>query len=353
MSRYRCHVAGAGFVVALASVVVGVALLAGVAGASSRRAAVTPIPWNSAKRGIPVLMVGRAGVWIEALTVTPGATTVWRVRSATARVQPTPIKANAQSGPQDLFPGPGTLWMSILPFESDGLRLDWVDIAHGFRLVPKAVPSACKQSDGGHSVVYGGRLWFTCSGFGVYVFTPTGSQPVQRIRLHGVNALLATSRGVWAAQRASIRAIAGPEKGAVVALPRGFVVAGDYASNAGWAVAGSAVWAIGLGRGGRTDLVRIDLRRRKSTAYPIVVPHGNSTLVGGIAAAGREIWFGDEGQPRLIRYSQAHPSRPFGYIALPGHGYPKHGLMLTGGAGAAWVSIEHPGGIRLFRVSIR
>jgi len=232
--------------------------------------------------------------------------------------------------------------------------LYWVDIAHGFRLVEKAVPRTCQTEDGGHSAVYRGRLWLTCHRYGIYVFASGERQPVQRLRQRRVAALLAASNGLWAAGEQSLRAVAGRSRGTVIPLPHGFAVEGDYASNLGWAVAGATAWAIGLGPGADPELVRIDLNRRVATAFPIVAPVGrDGYLGGGIAVAGNEIWLGDSQHVRLIRYSGAHPDKPLGYITLPRHGRsPLVYFRLQGGAGAAWADAEGPSGTALYRVAI-
>ena len=327
------------------------ALLAATATASSP--SVTPIRWNAAKQGGPSLVVGQHSVWVEVIpsSAGSGAPSVWRVDPADATVHPTPITA-AIGG---LFPGIGTLWVARLtPGEGNRLIVDWVDVRHGFRLVPKVVPKSCGIGDGGHSVVYGGRLWLTCAKFGVYVYAPDRAKPIRRMPGRAPAALLMAARGVWVATGSKVRAISGPDKGANIAFPHHFHVAGDYASNVGWAVAGSTIWAIGRsarGNRGHPELVRIDLKRRTSRAYRIVVP-GAGFLGGGIAIAGNEIWFGDEPHARLIRYSQSHPDKPLGYVALPGHGIVKDGyLRLQGGAGAVWVEVERPDALHLLRVA--
>jgi hypothetical protein len=324
---------------------VAAALLA--AGAAAPSPSVKPIRWNASRQGPPFLVVGPHSVWVEALTASPGATTVWRVDPAQATTQPTPVTARIL----DLFPGAGTLWVSSIPLDRDRLLLDWIAIAHGFRLVPKAVPRTCDESDGGHSVAWGGRLWLTCRRFGVYVFAPHRRRPVDRVRMAHVQALLPAADGVWAATRSSVTAIGGASKGARIRLPRGFVVAGDYASNVSWAVSGSTVWAIGRGPGKHPELIRLNLKRGAGVAYPITVPDAGF-LGGGIAIAGDEIWFGDEPRARLIRYRRKHPGKPLGYIELPGHGAPKDGFFrVDGGAGAAWVDVQRRDGFHLFRVA--
>jgi hypothetical protein len=287
-------------------------------------------------------------VWIGSIIATPAAPALWHVDPARATVRATPLTEQVL----DIFPGDGTLWASALPLDGNGLLVYWVDIAHGFRLVGKAVPRTCQTGDGGHSAVYRGRLWLTCHRYGIYVFAPGEQQPVQRIQQRSVAALLPAPNGLWAASEQSLRAVAGRSRGAVMPLPRGFVAEGDYASTIGWAVAGTTAWAIGRGPTGVPELVRIDLNRRVATAFPIVAPVGrDGYLGGGIAVAGDEIWLGDSQHVRLIRYSGAHPHKPLGYIALPGHG---RSLLvyfrLQGGAGAAWVDAEGPSGSALYRI---
>jgi hypothetical protein len=307
--------------------------------------AVTRLPWDVTTQGLPVLTVGRHDVWIGSINWPPA---VWRVDPARATLHATPLTEQVL----DLFPGDGTLWVSALPL-GDGLLVYWVDIAHGFRLVAKAVPRTCQTGDGGHSAVYKGRLWLTCPRYGIYVFVPGVRQPVRRIQQRSVAALLPASNGLWAASDQSVRAVAGSSRGAVILMPRGFVVDGDYASTVGWAVAGTTAWAIGSGATGVPELVRIDLHRRVATAFPIVAPVGRDQyLGGGIAVAGDEVWLGDLQHVRLIRYSGAHPHKPLGYIALPGHGRaPLVYFRLQGGAGAAWVDTQGPSDSALYRVS--
>jgi hypothetical protein len=318
------------------------ARVAGVAGT------VTRLPWDQTTQGLPVLTVGQHDVWIGSISATLAAPAVWRVDPARATVRATSLTEQVL----DIFPGDGTLWVSALPSD-DGLLLYWVDFAHGFRLVAKAVPRTCQTGDGGHSAVYRGRLWLTCHRYGIYVFAPGERQPVQRIQQRRVAALLPARNGLWAASEQSLRAVVGRSRGAVIPLPRGFVAEGDYASTIGWAVAGATAWAIGRGSTGVPELVRIDLDRRVATAFPIVAPVGSDGyLGGGIAVAGDEIWLGDFQHVRLIRYSGAHPDRPLGYIALPGHGRsPLVYFRLQGGAGAAWVDAEGPSGSALYRVA--
>jgi hypothetical protein len=319
--------------------------LASVAGADGT---VTRLPWDQTTQGLPVLTVGQDDVWIGSINATPAAPAVWRVDPVRATVRPTPLTEQVL----DIFPGEGKLWVSALPLDGNGLLLYWVDIAHRFRLVGKAVPRTCQTGDGGHSAVYRGRLWLTCHRYGIYAFAPGERQPVQRIQQRRVAALLPASNGLWAASEQSVEAVAGRSRGTVIPLPRGFVVEGDYASNVGWAVAGATAWAIGRGPTGVPELVRIDLNRRVATASPIVAPVGrDGYLGGGIAIAGDEIWLGDSQHVRLIRYSGAHPDKPLGYIALPGHGRsPLVFFRVQSGAGAAWADAEGPSGSVLYRV---
>jgi hypothetical protein len=306
----------------------------------------TRLPWHVTTQGLPVLTVGQHDVWIASINWPPA---VWRVDPVRATLRATPLTEQVL----DLFPGDGTLWMSGVPLYGNGLLVYWVDIAHGFRLVAKAVPRTCQTGDGGHSAVYQGRLWLTCPRYGIYVFVPGERQPVQRIQRRSVAALLPASNGLWVASDQSVRAVAGSSRGAVIPMPRGFVVDGDYASTVGWAVAGTTAWAIGSGPTGVPELVRIDLHRRVATAFPIVAPVGRDQyLGGGIAVAGDEIWLGDSQHVRLIRYSGAHPHKPLGYIALPGGRAPLVYFRLQGGAGAAWVDAQGPSGssTALYRV---
>jgi hypothetical protein len=309
---------------------------------------VTRLPWDQTTQGLPVLTVGQHDVWIESISAAPAAPAVWRVDPARATVRATPLTEQML----DIFPGDGTLWVSALPLNGNGLLLYWVDIAHRFRLVAKAVPRTCQIEDGGHSAVYRGRLWLTCHRYGIYVFAPGERQPVKRVQQRRVAALLPASNGLWAASGQSLRAVAGSSRGAVIPLPRGFVAEGDYASTIGWAAAGATVWAIGRGQTGAPELVRIDLNRRVATAFPIVAPVGrDGYLGGGIAVAGNEIWLGDLQHVRVIRYSGARPHKPLGFIALPGHG--RSALVyfrLQGGAGAAWADAQGPSGSALYRV---
>jgi hypothetical protein len=311
--------------------------------------AVTRLPWDRATQGLPVLTVGQHDVWIGSIILKPAAPTVWRVDPVRATVRPTPLTEQLL----DIFPGDGTLWVSAQP-SHDGLLVYWVDIAHAFRLVEKAVPHTCRTGDGGHSAVYRGKLWLTCSRYGIYVFARGERRPTQRLRQQKLGPLLPASNGLWAASERSLRAVAGKSRGTVIPLPHGFVVAGDYASNLGWSVAGATAWAIGLGPTADPELVRIDLNRRVATAFPIVAPVGrDGYLGGGIAVAGDEIWLGDSQHVRLIRYSGAHPDKPVGYITLPGHGRsPLVYFQLQGGAGAAWADAEGPSGAALYRVAI-
>jgi hypothetical protein len=311
---------------------------------------VTRLPWDETTQGLPVMTVGQHDVWIASIVATPAAPAVWRVDPARATVRATPLTEQVL----DIFPGDGTLWVSALPLDGNGLLLYWVDIAHGFRLFAKAVPRACQIEDGGHSAVYRGHLWLTCHRYGIYVFAPGERQPVQRIQQRSVAALLPASHELWAASEQSLRAVAGRSKGATIPLPRGFVAEGDYASTIGWAVAGATAWAVGRGPTGVPELVRIDLDRRVATAFSIVAPVGrDGYLGGGIAVAGNEIWLGDSQHMRLIRYSGAHPHKPLGYINLPGHRRaPPVYFRLQGGAGAAWVDAQGPSGTgtTLYRV---
>lgn len=332
---------------ASACALIAAGLLAMVATASSP--SVTPIRWDASKQGPPILVVGHHSVWIDSLTASGGAPTVWRVDPRRATVRPTTVTASVE----DLFPGAGTLWASRTPLDGNRLLLDWIDVKHGFRLVPKAVPPTCKESDGGHSVVYGGRLWLTCSAFGIYVFVPHRKRPVDLVPKSDVEAMLPAADGIWAATKSGVTAIGGRSKGARIRFPRGFLVAGDYASNVGWAVTGSTVWAIGRGPREHPELIRLKLRQHAAVAYRITVP-GDGSLKGGIAVAGGEIWFGDEAHSRLIRYSQKQPGKPLGYIDLPGHGTPKDAFFrVDGEAGAAWVTVQRSDGLHLFRVSWR
>jgi hypothetical protein len=312
---------------------------------------VTRLPWDQTTQGLPVLTVGQHDVWIASIIATPDAPALWRVDPAHATVRTTPLTNQVL----DIYPGNGTLWVSALPLDGNGLLVYWVDIGNGFRLVGKTVPRTCQTGEGGHSVVYGGRLWLTCSRFGIYVFAPGERQPVQRIQQRRVAALLPASNGLWAASAQSVTAVAGRSRGAVIPLPRGFVVAGDYASNVGWAVAGATAWAIGRGATGVPELVRIDLNRRLAAAFPIVAPVGRDGYLGaGIAVAADEIWLGDLQHVRLIRYSGAHPHTPLGYIALPRPGRsPLVYFRLQGGAGAVWADAQGPSGIALYRVGTR
>jgi hypothetical protein len=321
-----------------------------VASVSGAAGVVTRLPWDRTTQGLPVLTVGQHDVWIGSIGATPAAPGVWRVDPARATLRATPLTEQVL----DLFPGDGTLWVSALPLNGNGLLLYWVDIAHRFRLVGKAVPRTCQTGDGGHSAVYRGRLWLSCHRYGIYVFAPGERQPVQRIQQRRVAALLPASNGLWAASGQSVRAVAGKSKGAVIPLPRGFVAEGDYASTIGWAVAGTTAWAIGRGHTGVSELVRIELHRRVATAFPIVASVGRGGyLGGGIAIAGDEVWLGDSQHVRLIRYSGANPNKPLGYIALPGHWRsPLVYFRLQGGAGAAWADAEGPGGTALYRVAI-
>jgi hypothetical protein len=311
--------------------------------------AVTRLPWDEATQGLPVLTVGQHDVWVGSIILNPAAPTVWRVNPVRATVRPTPLTKQVL----DIFPGDGTLWVSAQP-SHDGLLLYWVDMGHGFRLVGKAVPRTCRTGDGGHSAVYKGQLWLTCHRYGIYVFAPGKRQPVRRVRQRKLGALLPASNGLWAASERSLSAIAGPSKGTVIPLPHGFVVAGDYASNLGWAVSGATAWAIGLGPTADPELVRIDLKRRAAIAFPIVAPVGRDRyLGGGIAVAKDEIWLGDLQHVRLIRYSGTHPDKPVGFITLPGHGRSRLVYFeVQGGAGAAWADAEGPSGAALYRVAI-
>jgi len=190
---------------------------------------VTRLPWDDTTQGLPVMAVGQHDVWIGSINATPAAPAVWRVDPARATVRATPLTEQVL----DIFPGDGTLWVSALPLDGNGLLLYWVDIAHGFRLVAKAVPRTCQIEDGGHSAVYGGRLWLTCHRYGIYVFAPGERQPVQRIQQRSVAALLPASHGLWAASEQSLRAVAGRSRGATIPLPRGFVAATTRAPSAG------------------------------------------------------------------------------------------------------------------------
>jgi hypothetical protein len=307
---------------------------------------VTPLKWDQASQGLPGLVASGRDVWINAIAV-KAPHSVYRVDPGRATVYPTPLSEQFL----DLFVGKGALWGSAQAITK--LRLYWVDVAHGFRLEEKAVPDACEFSDGGHSAVWDGRLWLTCSRFGIYAFTAAARKPVQAVPFKGVEALLPASNGLWAATKRGLRGIAGASKGAVIALPSGFAVRGDYASNVGWAVAGTTAWAVGYARGG-PELVHIDLRRRTATAFPIVVPGLSSDeLLGfGVAIAGRQVLVADSQRFRLIRYNASRPRKPVGFIQLPGTRSEDTGVTLVGGTGAAWATLDDPTGIHIYRVTV-
>ena len=329
-----------------ASMVAFVALVATGRVGMAAGGSVTPLKWDQASQGLPALTVSGRDVWINAIAINP-THSVYRVDPDRLTVAPTPLDKPFQ----DLFAGQGALWASALA--ATKLPLYRIDVAHGFRLEEKAVPDACEFSDGGHSAVWDGRLWLTCSRFGIYAFTAVARKPVQAVPFKGVEALLPASNGLWAATNRSLRGIAGASKGAVIALPSGFAVRGDYASNVGWAVAGTTAWAVGYGLRG-PELVRIDLRRRSATAFPIVVPGLSSEeLLGfGVAVAGRQVLVADSQRLRLIRYNASRPRRPVGFIQLPGARSEDTGVTLVGGAGAAWATVDDPTGIHIYRVTV-
>jgi hypothetical protein len=329
-----------------ASTVVFVALVTTGRVGMAAGGSVTPLKWDIASQGLPSLVVSGRDAWINAIAV-KATHSVYRVDPDRVTVSPTPLSDQYL----DLFVGKGALWASAI--SSFKLRLYWVDIAHGFRLEEKAVPDTCDFSEGGHSALWGGRLWLTCSRFGIYAFTAVERKPVQAVPFGGLEALLPASNGLWAANKRNLRAVAGASRGAVIALPSGFVVRGDYASNVGWAVSGTTAWAVGSGPRG-PELVRFDLRRRVASAFPIVVPGLSSgeRLGFGVAVAGREVVVSDSQRLRLIRYSASRPRKPTGFIKLPGRLSEDTGVTLVGGAGAAWVTVQDPTGIFLYRVRV-
>jgi hypothetical protein len=326
--------------VALGTLVVSAALATG--------GSLTPLQWDQASQGLPVLTVAGREVWIDSIAVNP-AHSVYRVDPDRVTVSPTPLDEQFQ----DLFPGEGALWASALATAQLRLRLYWIDIAHGFHLEEKEVPANCEFSDGGHSAVWGGRLWLTCSRYGVYTFTPRSRKSVQALQLRSVRALLPASNGLWAARKNTLRGIAGISTGVVLSLPRGFVVDGDYASNVGWAVTGTTVWAVGYGLHG-PELVRLDLRHRKVSTFPVVVPGLSAAqfLGQGVAIARHEILVADSQHLRIVRYSARRPGRPIGSIPLPGQWSKDADVILTGGAGVAWVTVHDPTNTRLYRITV-
>jgi hypothetical protein len=321
---------------------------------------VTPIAWNQRVQGLPFLTVGTDDVWINAITTQPDQPKVWHVDPVRAAATPTRIVKQVD----DVFPGgSGSLWVSSVDMPSLQPTVSWVDVAGGYRLVEKNVPANCELEDGGHGVVVGGQLWFNCMKYGIYVFATDEREPVRRVPLRSVSVLLASRDGIWAAAGGpldgtgaaaggSLRGLSGRARGRTIALPRGFTVAGDYASNVGWAVAGTTIWAIGH-EGRDAELVRFDLNRQTATAFPIVAPVGaDGYLGGGIAVTSGGIWVGDGAHVRLIRYARNHPKKPVGYLAMPGSGHAKDAFFsVQAGAGALWVEAERPDGFHMFRVA--
>jgi hypothetical protein len=328
--------------VAVGALAVSTALAAG--------GSLAPLRWDQASKGLPVLTAEGRDVWVHSIAFNSVHSSVYRVDSRRGTVSPTPLKQQFL----DLFPGEGALWASALSItEPTRLLLYWIDIAHGFHLQEKAVPATCEFGDGGHSAVWGGRLWLTCSRFGVYAFTPSSRRSVQALQIQDVQALLATSNGLWAATGAKVQRIAGAGKGAFVWLPNDFYLDGHYASNAGWAVAGSTVWAVGHGPVNSTQLVRLDLRNRKVTAFGIAVPGLSSTKpCCGVAIAGREVLLADSQHLRIVRYDASHPWKPIGFITLPGQRSDKSDVTLTAGAGVAWITVHDPKGFHLYRLTL-
>jgi len=333
----------------LVAVVAAAALL--VASPVESKTRVSQIPWDLHSQGLPYLVPGDHDVWIEAINPKPDAVTVWRVDLPRLAAKPSGVKGLMG----DVFPDQGAFWLSTIDRKAPyGLRLFWVDVSNGYRMSEKTVPSGCRVGDGGHSVVYASRLWFTCSGASIYVYSHAERLPTERLHLAGVEALLPASTGLWAATKQSLRAVAGDSKAAVISLPRGFVVAGDYASNVGWALAGGTIWAVGHDATNKAALVRLDTRARSVAVFPIVAPvRSDGYLGGGIVVAGDEIWLGDSAHVRLIRYSANKPGAPLGYIPIPGSGHANDAYFrVQAGAGAAWVEAQRPDGIELFRVTI-
>jgi hypothetical protein len=319
------------------------AVSAALAGADSLK----PLPWDQASQGLPVVTVGGKDVWIHSVAFKSVRSSVYRVDPRRATLSPTPLKQQFL----DLFSGDGALWASGFSItEPTRQRLYWIDIAHGFHLEEKVMPVPCEFGDGGHSVVWQGRLWLTCSRFGVYAFTQSSSRPVQALPIPDVQALLATSNGLWAATTVKVQRIAGAGKGAFVLLP--ISVDGDYASNVGWAVDETTVWALGRGPHG-PQLARLDLRNRKATAFGISVPGLSSAQpCCGIAIAGPEVLLADSQHLRIVRYAARHPWKPIGFITLPGQRSEKSDVTITGVAGVAWITVHDPKGFHLYRLTV-
>lgn len=312
------------------------AIFAALAAASNDTSAVAlsqpkmkSIPWDKNKQGgLPRFVAAGDHVWISTLGWPFVPHDVWSVEPKTAGVKPVPIAY----GVQDLYADrDGGLWMTGLE-GGTSLHLSYVDVRHGYRVVPKRVPNACNLENIAPSVTYRREMWLNCTSGGVYVFDRVRRDPNRTIHAKGLRSLLPASNGLWLVRKnGSIRAVAGSAAGTRFSLPINFV------SEGGLAVNGTTVWTFGISSrpAYRDMLLRIDLKKRRIQMFPL---KDAPRFSEGIALTGDEVWLADTSRLQILRFKQKHPVSPVGRIQLPGRRSKATSVRITAGAGYVWVS---------------
>jgi hypothetical protein len=303
---------------------------------------ITRVPLPKSIRGPGEIATVGGEPWIVAESA-DGQTSVFHINPVSLQIGRVDFNVAVE---QVVSSGHGA-WVLGRDLRTDRPTVGYVSRLPSTDLSAKAVPKAC-ETLGPSSVSFRGRLWLDCA-TSVLQFAPDSREPTRSLRIRGLRSLLATSSGVWAVTGSIVQPISAHSR--PLKLPDGFISA-NLTDKPLWTVRGDVAWSGGLDRRANNVRVRVDLGRRRTRVFRSpAVP----SAVGDISYVGKELWLADPLRLHVLRYPLSHPAVSLPAIAIPARRplSQARSVALTTTPSRAWILLDEPNKVRLFRVRMQ